>query len=130
MIGRKYRFHGRTSIQRLYSRGKSVRSGALSLRFAPNPKAQGYRLAVVVSRKVSKSAVVRNRIRRRLYERVRILSSDFTSPYDLVLTVYDPVIALEPADQLEADVMKLIKKAKLTSIDTGQHAIVKSKGKT
>jgi ribonuclease P protein component len=111
----------------LYAKGKSVRSGALSLRFAPNAKRTNYRLAVVVSRKVSKSAVVRNRIRRRLYERVRILSNDFEMPHDMVITVYDASVATEPAEQLDAEVAKLVKKAKLMSRDTGQHAIVEPK---
>jgi ribonuclease P protein component len=127
VIGRQFRFHGRSSIQRLYAKGKSVRSGALSLRFAPNPKRTNYRLAVVVSRKVSKSAVVRNRIRRRLYERVRILSSEFEVPHDLVITAYDAAIATESAKQLDAEVAKLVKKAKLMARTTGQHAIVEPK---
>jgi len=127
VIGRQYRFHGRGGIQRLYGRGKSVRSGALSLRFAPNTRGKDYRLAVVVSRKVSKSAVVRNRIRRRLYERVRILSRDFAVPHDLVITAYDATVATEPSEQLDAEVAKLVKKAKLVSRITGQHAIVESK---
>lgn len=127
MIGRQFRFHGRSSIQRLYARGKSVRSGALSLRFAPNLKRTDYRLAVVVSRKVSKSAVVRNRIRRRLYERARILSGEFEVPHDLVITAYDASVATEPAEQLDAEVAKLIKKAKLASRISGQRAIVEPK---
>ncbi len=127
MIGREHRFHGRGSIQRLYKGGKSVRSGALALRYAPNPRRSSYRLAVVVSRKVSKSAVVRNRIRRRLYENVRILSSSFTAPYDLILVVYDASLAELPADKLHDEVVKLIQKAKLTSANPNQHAIVEPK---
>jgi ribonuclease P protein component len=110
----------------LYARGESVRSGALALRFASAPPQRTtYRLAVVVSRKVSKSAVVRNRIRRRLYENVRILSSSFTSPYDLLLVVYDEKIAILPSDNLTQEVAKLIQKAKLASGDESHHAIVK-----
>jgi len=128
MIGRTNRFHGRAGIQRLLRTGQSVRSGALALRYAPNPKRSSYRLAVVVSRKVSKSAVVRNRIRRRLYERVRFLSTDFTAAYDLALMVYDEQIAALPAADLDAEVAKLFKKAKLTSGDAAAHAIVEPKG--
>lgn len=115
MIGRTHRFHGRAGIRRLQQNGKSIRSGAFALRFAPNDRTKSYRLAVVVSRKVSKSAVVRNRIRRRLYERVRILSSDFTAPYDLALMVYDERIASMAAPELDQEVARLLQKAKLTS---------------
>jgi len=127
MIGRKNRFHGRGAIQRLQRGGKSVRFGALALRYAPNSGRKTYRLAVVVSRKVSKSAVVRNRIRRRIYERVRILSSNFTTPYDLIIMSYDESLADMPAEKLEADIVKLLKKAKLTSDNPGRHAIVEPK---
>jgi ribonuclease P protein component len=127
MINRINRFHGRASIQRLYKTGKMVRSASLCLRYASNPRRRQYRLAVVVSRKVSKSAVVRNRIRRRLYESVRILSSTFSEPYDLVLVVYDDSFKDKPTEELQRDVVKLLKKAKLTTPVNPGHAIVEPK---
>jgi ribonuclease P protein component len=124
MIGRTHRFHGRGSIGRLYANGKSVRTGSLALKYSQNPKRREYRAAVVVSRKVSKSAVVRNRIRRRIYEHVRILSSSFTGPYDLVFTVFDEKIATVSPTELAADIAKLCKKAGLTSVKPGSRDIV------
>jgi ribonuclease P protein component len=120
MIGRSNRFHGRASIQRLYKSGKLVRSASLSLRYAPNSRRTEYRLAVVVSRKVSKSAVVRNRIRRRLYEHVRILSASIPVSHDLIITVYDENMAEMPATGLNEEVVKLFNKADL--IDAGASA--------
>lgn len=128
MIGRTHRFHGRAGITRLQRTGQTVRSGALNLRYAPNPRVSGYRLVVVVSRKVSKSAVVRNRIRRRLYERVRILSNSFTAaPHDLSLTAYDERVADMPAAELDAEVAKMFAKAGLTSAEPRPRAIVMPK---
>ena len=123
MIGRKNRFHGRASIQRIYKSGKMVRFGSLSLRYAANPRRNEYRLAVVVSRKVSKSAVVRNRIRRRLYEHVRILSTSLSGPIDLLLVVYDEGIADKPAAELRRDVEKLLKKARLLGAEPSSRAV-------
>ena len=65
----------------------------MSLRYIQNDRQPSYRVAVVVSRKVSKSAVVRNRIRRRLYEIVRKNADKIAGPYDLVLTVYGEDVA-------------------------------------
>lgn len=127
MIGRSNRFHGRAAIARVQKTGISVRSGMFVLRSVPNPKRSSYRLAVVVSRRVSKSAVVRNRIRRRLYERVRILSSSMPAPHDLVLMVYDEQVATAPPAKLDAEVAKLFKKARLTSDRPVQRAIVEPK---
>jgi len=127
MIGRSNRFHGRGNIQRLQRSGKSVRFSAFALRYLSNPRSGSYRLAVVVSRKVSKSAVVRNRIRRRVYECVRILSNDLIAPADLVIVVYDERIAEVSPDKLRADIARLLKKARLTSAESDQRAIVESK---
>jgi len=127
MISRNNRFHGRASIQRLYKNGKMVRFGSLSLRFATNPRRDHYRLAVVVSRKVSKSAVVRNRIRRRVYENVRILSNSFVAPYDLAILVYDEALAEVSADKLRDDIVKLLNKAEVIPSSPLTHAIVEPK---
>ncbi|HSX30384.1 MAG TPA: ribonuclease P protein component [Candidatus Saccharimonadales bacterium] len=128
MIGRSHRFHSRGSVRRLHRTGKTLRLGPLLvLRYAPNLQGASYRLAVVVSRKVSKSAVVRNRIRRRLYERVRILSSSFDKSYDLILIVYDESIAKLEAAKLDLQIKELFRNAKLTSNSSGPRAIVKTK---
>jgi len=126
MIRRGNRFHGRGAIQRLYKAGASVRTSSLSLKYAPSNRPD-YRLAVVVSKKIHKSAVVRNRIRRRIYENVRILSGSFVRPYDLLITVYDESIASIPAEKLQSDVVVLLQKAKVTSAATPDHAIVSAK---
>jgi ribonuclease P protein component len=127
MISRTHRFHGRAGLKRLYGNSKTARSGILSLRYAPNGRHTGYRLAIVVSRKVSKSAVVRNRIRRRLYESVRILSGSFTAPHDLILMVYDEKVATMPAAVLATEVTKLCQKAGLSAVLAPKHAIVETK---
>lgn len=82
----------------------------MSLRYAPRQAGKSYRVAVVVSRKVSKSAVVRNRIRRRVYEIVR--RADNVPPStDLIFTVYSEQAAELQADKLQAAVAEQLRKA-------------------
>lgn len=83
----------------------------MALRVAPS-KRDDYRLAIVVSKKVSKSAVVRNRIRRRLYEVVRLLKAEKETvwPFDMVLTVYDERLATIPSEELREGVVRLLSK--------------------
>lgn len=114
MLGRPHRFHGHSSVLATYKQAKSVRTDSLSLHYRTNPKQHSYRVAVVVSRKVSKSAVVRNRIRRRLYEAVRQTLPD-ESRVDLIFTVYDDKIAALPKGELDAKVNNLLQKASDTS---------------
>lgn len=111
MISTKHRFHGYGSLKRVYQQGQTVRGPNFSLKYLPNPKRQSYRLAVVVSRKVSKSAVVRNRIRRRLYEAVRLHESDIIQPYDIVLSVYNEVIADDEPKRLQVQVKNQLQSA-------------------
>jgi ribonuclease P protein component len=113
MISRPYRFRGYNSLRFVYRQGKTVRTQALALRFVANDRQPRFRAAVVVSRKVHKSAVVRNRIRRRLYEVIRQTVSVDLPPHDLVFTVFsDRLTSIEP-DQLRGMVEELLQKAGL-----------------
>ena len=105
MIARKHRFHGYGSLRYVYQHGQTVRGPIIAMKFATNPKRQDYRLAVVVSKKVSKSAVKRNRIRRRLFEAVRLEADGFKEVYDIVLTVFNDELLNLPS----TDVRKMIR---------------------
>ena len=82
----------------------------MALKYCKNPKRTDYRLAVVVSKKVHKSAVTRNRIRRRIYEIVR-KKTDLKNAYDIIISVYDEGTATCSNDNLESQVLALIDKA-------------------
>lgn len=105
-----YRFHGLSSLNFAYKRGETVRAQLLSLKFVHNPRRSTLRVAVVVSRKVSKSAVVRNRIRRRVYEAFQKNADNIHGPYDLIFTVFSEQIAEVEFSQLEKQVIQLLKK--------------------
>lgn len=130
MIHRTHRFHGRSSLRFVYQRGKTIRTPYFSLRFAQNNRRTTYRLAIVVSRKVSKSAVVRNRIRRRMYEVVRQVDRDIARPFDLVINVYSTELTGIEHGELIALVREQLEKAEVLQVAkaTGAvHAIVGAK---
>lgn len=112
MISKNNRFHGHNSLNYVYRHGKVIRGEFISLRFADSRR-DDYRMAVVVSRKVSKSAVVRNRIRRRLYEAVRVRKqrAGVAWKYDLVFSVFDERVANLSTGEVEAILYKLCDKA-------------------
>lgn len=93
MISKQHRFHGYNKLTAVYRRGQTARSPVMTLKHLDNPRRSQYRLAVVVSRKVNKSAVVRNRIRRRIFELYRLRSSLFVRQPDMVVTVFSEQIA-------------------------------------
>ncbi|HEU4966790.1 MAG TPA: ribonuclease P protein component [Candidatus Saccharimonadales bacterium] len=116
MISKLHRFHGHASLNFVYRHGVVVRDQHMSLRVARNNRRASYRAAVIVSRKVHKSAVRRNRIRRRIYEAVRLQSVTITEPYDLVFTVFSDQLADMPAVQLQALVERMLVKARVTKV--------------
>lgn len=116
MISRKHRFRGEKDINYIYKKGRTVRAGFMGAKVLPAKK-DDYRLAVVVSRKVDKSAVVRNRIRRRLYEQFRLFRKNYGHDfrYDIVLTVYERRAAEMPSDELSQVCQRLIQQIQKVS---------------
>jgi len=111
MISTRHRFHGYGSLKYVYRHGHTVRGPLFSIKSVDNPKRKSYRLAVVVSKKVNKSAVARNRIRRRLYEGVRGMEDGISQPVDIVISVYNDAVLTEPWPNLNKQLTKLLKEA-------------------
>lgn len=114
MITKNHRFHGHNSLRYVYQHGKTVRGPLCALKYVRNDRRTEYRLAVVVSKKVHKSAVVRNRIRRRVYEAFRLEQSRITEPYDIVVTVFNEQLATIPGNEVTRLVRAQLKQAHIT----------------
>ena len=112
MISQRHRFHGLGGLRPVYQRGRAVRGPLMSLKFVDRRPGRPYRAAVVVSKQVSPSAVMRNRIRRRLYEVVRQADPELTSEQDLVFTVFSDQLATIDSKKLEKLVRDLLTKTK------------------
>lgn len=110
MLGQKHRFHGYGSLRTVYQRGQTVRGQAINLRYLKHRDQKPYRVAVIVSRKVSKSAVVRNRIRRRINEIIRQSEITIAPGTDLALTVFSDTVASMEAAKLKSAVESLLRK--------------------
>lgn len=105
------RFRGSRLIENVYKHGQGARVDILSAK-ATRSKEEGYKLAVVVSKKISKSAVIRNRIRRRIFEQFRVIFKETgkTPNYNIVVNVFDAKAAKLPPDELRQMCEKLLKK--------------------
>jgi ribonuclease P protein component len=64
-----------------------------------------------VSKKVNKSAVIRNRIRRRMYEAVRTVAPRIQGAYDIVFIVYSDQLAEMPIASVRQAVTEKLEKA-------------------
>lgn len=112
MLSKKYRFHSRGGVRYTYQHGKTIRGSKLSLVFAINAR-NHQRYAVVVSKKVLKSAVGRNRIRRRVYEAVRLERAAIQQPVDCIFVVFNKDILQIPFEELREMVHNLLIEAKI-----------------
>ena len=106
MISQKFRFHGHNSLKYVFSKGESDRTRSLAIKWISNPKRRHPRLSIVVSKKVFKSAIKRNRIRRRIYEIARPLLTN-APPIDVVVSVYSGDVLSMSHEELSIQVLPL-----------------------
>ena len=71
MISSKIRFSGRGGLKYLFRNGTYTRGRYITVKTLLNPSRKSPRFAVIISKKVHKSAVGRNRVRRQTYEIIR-----------------------------------------------------------
>ena len=112
MLNKKYRFHSRGGVKWVYKHGKTVRGRQASLVFAVNEKGVT-RVAVVVSKKVEKTAVGRNRIRRRVYEIIRKNFEYLPKKMDYIFVIYSAEIRRMEYKELEKMLGKLVEDSKV-----------------
>ena len=113
MLTKIHRFHGHGSVRQAYRRGSVVRGSVCSLHVVHGAKTKSTKVAVVVSKKVHKSAVIRNRIRRRVYELVRTHMNDIKTPIELVFTVYDAEAAVMESEELKKHILEAMRRGKV-----------------
>ena len=116
MIPSQLRFHGHNSLRYVYANGKAVRSQSLTLKWVKNSHRKQSRISVVVSKKIIKGAIGRNRIRRRIYETIRLRVPRFDDVYDIVLIATAADLRDMPYPDLEALIDQLFTKADLYNL--------------
>ncbi len=86
MLPRQNRLRRKAEFQAVYSRGKRWSSRHLTLRAYREPDAP-LRIGITVSLKVSKSAVIRNRLRRQVRAFVRQCLPQLDQSWQLVISI-------------------------------------------
>ena len=110
MLSRKYRFHSRGGVRYTYAHGKTIRTPKMSLVY--NDNSRGFqRFGVVVSKKVEKTAVKRNRIRRRVYEAIRAELPDYNLKRDHIFVVYSKEVITMDFKELRALIHSLLEQS-------------------
>ena len=113
MIPFKNRFHGHNSLDYTYKNSQTTRSRLVNVKSVVNKKRTDSRVAVVIGKKVVKSAVRRNLARRRVYEYIRPKIADFTNIYDVVITITSSALLSVTHAELAAQLNQLLIQAQI-----------------
>jgi ribonuclease P protein component len=108
MLSRQYRLRQTRDISRVYAKGRYGGAAQLQVKALKN-NLDTTRVAIVVAKKVSKKATVRNRIRRQIAGGLQGMWQTLTPGYDIVVSVREDVSgisATELAQQLKAALAK------------------------
>ena len=84
MLARTYSLKGQENFEKVEKEGKLVRFDSFGLAYLKRNDSDVPRFGFIVSLKVSKDAVQRNRIKRALSEAVRLMVNDTKKGYDVV----------------------------------------------
>ena len=112
MLNKNFRFHSRGGVKYVYQHGKTIRRPEISLVYCDNERGKT-RFAVVVSKKVNKTAVGRNEIRRRIYEAIRLGFDKFKKPRDYIFVIYNRNVKDMPFKDLQKLIRSLIEESML-----------------
>ncbi len=120
MLSREKRLRRERDITRVYHKGRYGGGSNIQVKAL----ATGYpasRAAIVVSKKVSKQAVTRNRIKRRLAAQLAAMWQTVTPGCDIVVTVRADVSKLHSDDLAKELLFALTRAGALTKPTKGEH---------
>ena len=112
MISKKFKV-SREKIKYLLEKGAEMRSGLFIVRYEKNNE-QFPGFCVIISRKMDKSAVKRNRLKRQIFEGIRLIlaESENRGAIDLVL-IPKKIILGKDFEEITNDLKHIFKKLKL-----------------
>jgi ribonuclease P protein component len=110
-LNRASRLRKSSEFQRVRQQGRSITSRLLILAWASNDVAQ-LRIGFVVSKRISKRAVDRNRLKRLLGETIRPLLPELTPGWDIVLSARKDILTAD-LHTLEQEIPVLLRRARL-----------------
>lgn len=105
-LSNKYRLRKEGDIKKVFSKGRTIKGGLFFIRFLGNGLV-GSRIAVMVSKKVSKKATERNLIKRRVHGAI---DKKYLKKNGLdILIVTLPIILEKPFKEIKTEIDKTIK---------------------
>lgn len=111
MLQQSFRLRSSVDFSKTYKYGRSINSANFYIKYLAT-KQPVSKLAVVISKKVAKKAVVRNKIRRRFIEAIRQKWQIITPGYNIIITIKSDVSSKNQAE-IQAEILNSLKRAHL-----------------
>ena len=110
-LNRALRLRKGSDFQRVRQQGRSITSRLLILAWIPN-EVTTLRVGFVVSKRISKLAVKRNRIKRLLSEAIRPMLPEVSGGWDIVISARQAIVDAD-LSTLQHDIVTLLRRARL-----------------
>lgn len=94
MLARQFRLSKEKDFKKIFKFGKFVRAGVFSLKILAN-NLENNRYGIVISSKVSKKAVERNKLKRQFRAAIRELDGQIVRGFDLIIMVFPSALGKE-----------------------------------
>jgi ribonuclease P protein component len=108
MLPRQLRLTKKDALSGILRTGGTATSRSIVARFRKNDR-QNPRFSVIVSKKIEKNATDRNRLRRQLYEIIRLHQDKFTAtPYFDILILPKKAMIGATYQEIEQDFLKIL----------------------
>lgn len=111
MLSQKFRLAKREDFKKVFQKGKKDFNVFFGLRYLIN-NLENCRFAVVVSTKVSKKAVIRNKLKRQTREIIKSVLDKFDNNFDIIVNILPKAVDGD-YHQLEKELLTILKKNKL-----------------
>jgi len=114
MLPNKYRLKNKKDFEKVFKKGKSFKEDFLILKIVPNNSNQ-IRFGFIISQKISKKATLRNKLKRRISEILRLKIEKMKKGIDAILIAL-PGIEKKDFWEIEEIVKNLFKKAEVLNL--------------
>ncbi|MGA3291660.1 MAG: ribonuclease P protein component [Candidatus Microgenomates bacterium] len=112
MLAKKFRLTGANDFAKVQSDGKVYQSANFGIAYLPRGDQDASRFAFIVSTKIAKDAVDRNRFRRAMSESVRLNSISLIPGFDVVFLAKTSIARVSTAEIMK-EVRESLKQAGL-----------------
>lgn len=114
MFSKKYRLSKQKDFEKIFKAGQFINGQFIFLKNLKN-KLEYSRFAFVVSSKISKKAVIRNKIKRRMRDIAQRCFQEIKPGYDIIITA-KPGIDSVDYNKINQELIGLFKKASLINV--------------